>query len=135
MEDLEQFSGKYGERLLRYSLGLVFLWFGLLKVFGASPVSRIILFAMPSFVADIPWFFLVLGLAEVAIGLGFFFRKTAPIASVVMILHLLVATISVLVTQGFSTGFPFLTIEGEFVIKNIVFIAAGIAVIGMKEKE
>lgn len=94
-----------------------------------SPVAAIILSAVPQFLAAQPFFFFGLALFEIFIGIGLFFRRTAPYAAILMILHLLVATGSVLVTQGFSPSFPFLTLEGEFVIKNLVLIAAGIVIL------
>ena len=33
-----QFMDTYGVEILRVSLAIVFIWFGLLKVFGRSPV-------------------------------------------------------------------------------------------------
>ena len=132
---LQRFSAKYGILLLTYSLGGVFLWFGLLKMMGMIPVSTIITLAMPPFITELPGFFMLLGLSEVLIGLGFFFKKTAPYAAILMILHLLVASISVLITQGFSPMIPFLTLPGEFVIKNVVFLTGGLVVLGFSGKK
>ena len=33
---------RYGRRFLRISLGIVFIWFGLLKVYGVSPADQLI---------------------------------------------------------------------------------------------
>lgn len=109
--------------LLRITLSITFIWFGLLKLFEVSPVLLIIKKAMPDFMLHIPYFLTLLALAEIAIGIGILIPKLVRLTAVVMILHLAVATISVLVTQGFSPRFPLLTVEGEFVVKNIVFIA------------
>ena len=130
MEDVQKIAAKYGFLLLRLTLGSTFLWFGLLKLFGVSPVQTIIYTAMPSFVSTFPLFFLGLALFEVVIGVGFFTRRFAPYAATLMIVHLIVATLSVLVTQGFSPSFPLLTLEGEFVVKNLVLIAAGVVILG-----
>jgi uncharacterized membrane protein YphA (DoxX/SURF4 family) len=109
--------------LLRITLAITFIWFGILKLIGASPVLVIIEKAMPDFMLQIPYFLTMLSLLEIAIGIGLLIPSLVRFTSAVMIAHLTIATVSVLVTQGFNPGFPFLTVEGEFVVKNIVFIA------------
>jgi uncharacterized membrane protein YphA (DoxX/SURF4 family) len=109
--------------LLRISLAVTFIWFGILKLIEVSPVLVIIEKAMPNFMLQIPYFLTLLSLLEIAIGIGLFVPTLVRFASIVMIAHLTIATLSVLVTQGFNPSFPFLTVEGEFVVKNIVFIA------------
>ena len=99
-----------------------------------SPVAAIIFTAVPPVIASIPGFFFLLACVEILIGIGMFFRHTVFYASVLLILHLLVATVSVLLTQGFSPSFPFLTLEGEFVIKNLVLLAAAIVCMGSDRK-
>lgn len=126
---LQIFSDRYGLLLLRYSLGITFLWFGVLKLIGMSPVADIILSAVPAVLSTQPFFFFSLALLEIFIGLGLLFRRTAPVAAIIMMLHLLVATGSVLLTQGFAPSFPLLTLPGEFVVKNLILIAAGFVII------
>ena len=58
----------WGISILRISLGVVFFWFGALKLVGVSPVTAIVastysLFPTQSFI-------LTLGFLEIAIGLG-----------------------------------------------------------------
>src|SRR5512144_623311 len=54
--------------LLRLSLGLVFLWFGVLKVIGASPVTDLVAGTMPWF--DPLWFVPLLGIIESGLGVA-----------------------------------------------------------------
>src|SRR5690606_24900542 len=62
----------HGSELLRISLGIVFLWFGLLKVLDRSPVADLVALTLSWFPADVvvP----VVGAAEVVVGLGLLFR-------------------------------------------------------------
>ncbi len=112
------------ERLLGWSLGIVYLWFGALKLAHLSPVLELIRRASP-LLAKAP-FYNLLALSELALGAmllaGVWKRWTA--ASAVM--HL-IGTFSVVFSSpqtAFRPSFPILTMEGEFVVKNLVLIAA-----------
>ena len=66
------FMRAYGPRAVRISLGIVFVWFGLLKVIGRSPVAELVshtVYWLPAHVA-VP----LLGGCEMAVGLGLLFR-------------------------------------------------------------
>lgn len=119
-------SQQNAHRLLQYTLGLTFFWFGILKLFNASPVEGIIRQALPEVLANSQLLILVIALIEMAIGIGFLLNKLVRPLALLMIGHLLVATVSVLLTQGFDPRFPVLSLAGEFVVKNLVLMAAGV---------
>jgi uncharacterized membrane protein YkgB len=114
---------------LRVSLGIVFVWFGALKVFDVTPVADLV--ADTVYWVDPSWFVPVLGIAEVAIGLGLLLRRYLRVVLGAMVLQLL-GTFLVLVIQpdiSFQDGNPLLlTVEGEFVVKNLVLLTAGMVV-------
>ena len=114
---------------LRVTLGLVFLWFGALKVFGVSPVADLITSTYSFFP---PLFVMVLGIWEVAVGFGLIFRFA--LRSILALLWLQMAgTFASLVlnpTLFFHGNIFLLTTEGEFVVKNIVLVAASLVVGG-----
>lgn len=123
------FMGAYGIRLLRVSLGLVFLWFGLLKVIGRSPVEELVadtVFWLPE-----TWVVPIVGAWEMAVGLGLLL---AVVLRLVLLLFWvqMAGTFLVLVLHpglAFQEGNPLLlTVEGEFVVKNLVLITGGIVV-------
>lgn len=110
-------------KLLRFSLALIFLWFGFLKIFNVSPVFDIIASAYP-FITNHIILYQFLAVLEIAIGIGMLVPKLTRISSWVMIGHLAVATLGVLLSsQAFLGAFPLLSVVGEFVVKNIVLIA------------
>ena len=112
--------------LLRVSLGTVFLWFGLLKIFGETSVLGIIRSAYP-FVARAP-FLQTLGLGETVLGVGVLVGWRVRFMASIMFLHL-VGTLLVPVlapATAFDPGFPILTLEGEFVVKNLVLVSAAL---------
>ena len=115
---------------LRILLGVVFIWFGALKVFGVSPVAAIVSGTLPW--ADPRATVMALGGAEVVFGIalvtGFALRLVLPL----MVAHLAgtFLTFVMLPQLMFRGDDPFLLTEsGEFVAKNVVLIAATIVLL------
>ena len=119
----------WGVTVLRIALGVVFVWFGALKVIGKSPVEDLVretaYFVPGDFVVP------AIGVWEIIIGLGLLF----PIAlrlTLLMFWAQMAGTFLVLVVHpglSFQDGNPLLlTVEGEFVIKNLVLMAAGLVI-------
>jgi len=120
---------RWGIPLLRVSLGLVFVWFGALKVFRVSPVAELV--ARTVYWVDPSWFVPVLGVVEVFIGAGLLAGRALRTVLALFWLQML-GTFLVLVIQpdvAFQRGNPLLlTVEGEFVVKNLVLLSAGMVV-------
>lgn len=121
---------RHSDFLLRASLAVVFIWFGALKVAGASPVDRLVIDALP--LVDGRWFLPLLGVFEVVLGAALL-QRARPVVVSALVLHL-AGTFLVLLTSpelAFQNGNPLvLTTEGEFVVKNIVLLAAALASYG-----
>lgn len=120
---------RWSHRVLRVSLGAVFVWFGALKVLGVTPVFDLV--ASTVYWVDPDWFVPALGLAEMLIGVGLiggWLLRWVLLAFVAQ----MIGTALVFVTLpevAFQDGNPLrLTVEGEFVIKNLVLLAAGLVV-------
>lgn len=113
--------------LLRISIGIVFLWFGLLKVFDITPVDFLVNETFP-FMGDN--FLLILGIWETLIGLGFIFGKFLKATLLLFWLQMGGVFMSpILKPETFFLGNPFvLTMEGEFLVKNIVLLAASLVI-------
>ena len=124
-----EFMTVHGLTVLRISIGVVFVWFGLLKVIGVTPVANLV----TTVVSLIPAAFSVslVGLFEVVLGVGLMVGYGLRFTLLLLWLHL-AATFMLLVIRpdlAFQNGNPlFLTADGEFVIKNLVLISGGIAV-------
>jgi uncharacterized membrane protein YkgB len=114
------------ERVLRLSLGIVYLWFGALKVAGVSPVIDLIRHSYP--VLATPALFLGLGLFEVALAVALISGLWKPWTAAVTVCHM-IGTFGVFVFSpqvAFAPHFPCLTMTGEFVAKNVVLIAVAL---------
>ncbi len=123
------FMTSYGIRVLRVALAVTFVWFGALKVVGRSPVGDLVaqtVYWLP------PTFFVpFLGWWEVAIGIGLLLGVALRLVLSLFWLQM-AGTFLVLVLRpelAFQSGNPLLlTVTGEFVIKNLVLIAAGLVI-------
>lgn len=113
--------------LLRVSLGVVFVWFGALKVADTTPVGDLVAGTLPFL--DRTWFVPFLGAVEVALGLALLLGRAITVVCAVLVAHLC-GTFLVLVMQpelAFQNGNPLLlTTIGEFVMKNVVLISAAL---------
>lgn len=129
------FMRHWGTTALRVSLALIFVWFGLLKPLGLSP-------AEPLVKATVQWLPLLdpgtwvsaIGWWEVAIGITFLSRATVRVAIALLTLQM-VGTFMPLVILPQVTfqpgGMPYaLTMEGQYIVKNLVIIAAALVVGG-----
>jgi putative oxidoreductase len=115
--------------LLRISLGIVFVWFGALKVAGVSAVGGLVAATVPFL--DSAWFVPALGVVEIVIGLAFATGRLLRVVIPVFAAHI-AGTFLVLITLpnvAFEGGNPLLlTAVGEFVVKNFVLLTAGLVV-------
>jgi uncharacterized membrane protein YphA (DoxX/SURF4 family) len=130
---LKRVAELYAHNLLRISLGLIFLWFGILKFTPVSPVAKLVADTVPF----VPAKLLVPTLAalEVLLGLGLLIGRWTTAVVAVMVAHLS-GTFLVLVVQpavAFQDGNPLeLTMTGEFVVKNLVLITAALVLLTRK---
>ena len=116
--------------LLRLVLGSLFVWFGLLKVVGKSPVGDLVARTLPWVPGDVvvP----TLGWVEVLLGVALMSGIGLRIALITMCLHLggTFLTFMMVPTLMFQADNPLLlTTDGEFVVKNLVLITAGLVLL------
>ena len=126
----------HGPTLLRYALGVVFVWFGALKLFaGASPAEELVKRTVYFF--DPGWFFPLLGVWEVAIGVGLLVKPLVRLAVLLLFLQMPGTFLPlVVVPEACWEAFPFvLTLEGQYIVKNLVIIAAALVVGGTVRAE
>ena len=122
---------EYGIVTLRWTLGIVFIWFGALKLFpGMSPAEDLVKSTVYFF--DPAWFFPLLGVWEMLIGLFLLVRPLIRVAILLLFLQMPGTFLPlVLLPEVAFTAFPFgLTLEGQYIVKNLVLIAAALVVGG-----
>ncbi len=132
---IARFMRRYGHGALRYSLALIFIWFGILKPLGISPAEPLVLQTvewMPVF-SPASWL-IVIGWWEVTIGVLFIPRATLRFAIGLLALQM-VGTFMPLVMLPqvtFQEGrIPYaLTMEGQYIVKNLLIISAAMVIGG-----
>jgi uncharacterized membrane protein YkgB len=126
------------------ALFVVFVWFGALKLFGLSPANELVtslfndtLGAMLPFLT-IDGFIIFLGLVEVAIGVLFIIPKMERVAVILLIPHMITTIMPLVFLPDMTWQAPFVpSMEGQYIIKNIVIIALAAMVfvdLGKKRK-
>jgi len=125
---------RYGITLLRLSVGVIFLWFGFLKFFpGLSSAEDLATRTMQALsVGLVPTraALTMLAVWECVIGLGLLLGIC--LRATLLLLWLQMAgtvTPAIIFPQEVFSQFPFVpTFEGQYIIKNLVLISAGIVV-------
>jgi putative oxidoreductase len=122
---------RYGIVTLRIALGIVFVWFGALKVADASPVARLVSDVVP--VLSDRTAVLVVGIVEIVVGAGLITGWAIRLTLALFFAQML-GTFAVLALEpdlAFRGSNPLrLTVLGEFVVKNLVLLTAGLVVAG-----
>ena len=125
---------RHGITLLRLTLGLVFLWFGVLKFFpGASSAEdlatrtiTVLTFGRMSPHVSLP----LLATWECAIGMGLLSGQFLK-ATLLLLFAQMAGTFLPLAFFPHETFrvFPFIpTLEGQYIIKNLVLVSAGLVI-------
>lgn len=114
--------------VLRYSLAIIFIWFGALKPFGNSPANDLIAKTVYWFNPDI--FIPILGFWEILIGICLIYTPLTRVGLFLLALQMPGTFLPLILRPEICfTNFPFdLTLEGQYIIKNLVLIGAGLVV-------
>lgn len=116
----------------RFGLFVVFFWFGALKVFGLSPASALVqnLFEQTMPIMSFSTFIVLFGLFEMLIGILFLIRGVERVVLPLLLVHMITTfmPLALLPSETWSGTFvP--TLEGQYIIKNLVIIAAAIGIV------
>ena len=118
--------------LVRIPIFIIFFWFGLLKIIDLSPAQQLVkdtVYWMP-FLSAASWTY-VIGVWEVLIAICFLFRRTTLIAMILLFLQMSGTFLPLVILPEitFQNSNPFLpTLEGQYIIKNIIIITAAIMI-------
>jgi len=115
------------EQWLRWSFAVVYIWFGALKPLGLSPAHELVELTLAWFPR--PLIVGALGLWEVAIGVCFLFPRITRLTMWMFVIHMIGTFLPmVALTEVAWTRPPYaLSLVGQYIVKNLVFLAAGAA--------
>ena len=126
---ITKFMSKWGITFLRYSLGVIYIWFGILKPFGLSPAQELVENTVYWF--DNPKTFVpILGWWEVIIGLTMCIKPLIRVSIFLLFIQMPGTFLPlILLPEICFNNFPFgLTLEGQYIIKNLIIISAALVV-------
>lgn len=131
---ITQWMSRHGILFLRVSLGIVFLWFGALKFFpGLSPAEDLAVQTIERLtIGNIPgdYALWILALWESLIGLFLLFGIWMRLTLLLLFTQMIGTILPVFFfPQQVFVYFPLVpTLEGQYIIKNLVIISAGIVI-------
>ena len=130
-QSVTRWMARTGLIFLRVGLGVIFFWFGVLKFFpGLSPAENLVRNTVYFFDPDI--FIPVLAAWEALIGVGLMTGKFMRLTLLLLFLQMPGTALPLLILPDVVWNvFPYgLTIEGQYIVKNLVLIGAGLVLGG-----
>ena len=121
--------------LIRVSLGLIYFHFGFLKFYAdLSPAEVLAGYTsqvLVSYELDAVSVLWIVAILECAIGLGFLLQIFMRTVAILFTFHMIATFLPLFLLPEFAFKFvPFaFTMEGQYIIKNLVLVTAGWAVL------
>jgi len=128
---ITNWMARYGMIIMRVGLGIIFFWFGALKLVpGLSPAEDLVRNTIYFINPDV--FLPILAIWEMAIGLGLIFGLFMRLTLLLLFLQMPGTALPIFVLpEVVWTSFPFgLTLEGQYIIKNLALIGAALVLGG-----
>lgn len=125
------FLQKWQEPLARFAIFLVYFWFGLLKLFGMSPAGPLVhaLFDQTISFVSFDAFYTFFSVFEMVIGVAFLIRGFERFAIFLLFLHLITTVLPLFFLPAITwQGFLIPTLEGQYIIKNILIVALALVI-------
>ena len=115
----------------RFSVAILFIWFGLLKVLHLSPASELVhdLFETSIHFVSFTQFYIFFAWFEVVIGVLFLIPRMTRVVMPLLLIHMITTfgPLVLLPTESWS-GFLVPTLVGQYIIKNLVIIAVAMGI-------
>jgi len=133
-QQIARWMRRWSTPAIRISFGIIFIWFGILKLLGVSSAESLVKATVVWLPLGTPEFWLtVIGWWEVVIGVTFLFSATTKIAIALLFLQMFGTFMPLIVLpeitfQGGNIFTP--SLEGQYIIKNIMIISAALVLGG-----
>ena len=117
--------------LARISLFIIFFWFGALKLIDASPANPLVESLLNKTLPFIRFdqFIVFLGIWEMIIGITFLIPKATRITIAFLIPHMITTFMPLILLPSVAwKSFLIPTLEGQYIIKNLLIIALAVGI-------
>ena len=111
---------------------LFFFWFGILKVLDLSPASPLVKALFENTIPIMPFstFMIIFGFFEMIIGILFLIKGYERLVLPLLFAHMVTTFMPLFIIPDATwSGFLVPTLEGQYIIKNLVVIATAIGII------
>jgi len=118
--------------LSRVSIFLIYFWFGFLKLFDLSPANPLVESLLNNTLPFVGFdqFIIFLGLWEMVIGIIFLLPKLEKVAITVLVLHMITTFMPLFLLPHIAwKGFLVPTLEGQYMIKNLITLALAVNIV------
>ncbi len=115
----------------RLALFVVFFGFGILKLFNASPANPLVESLLHRTLPFIGFheFIIGLGIFEMLIGISFAIPHLERLAILLLVPHMITTAMPLFLLPTVAwVSFPIPTLEGQYIIKNLVIIALAMGI-------
>lgn len=125
------FLRRYQLSIARIAIFIVYTWFGVLKLLDKSPAGPIAE-ALVDKTVGAEYFdklFIILAALEVIIGILFLFPRAIRVVFPLLLIHLLIVCSPLLLVPEQTWAGAFVpTLEGQYIIKNVLIVALAVAI-------
>ncbi len=131
---------KASDYISRFAIFVIYFWFGLLKVLGLSPAGEMVrqLFDKTTVIHFMQFqnFYTLFSWFEILIGVLFLFPRLTRLAVSLLFVHMATTVLPLFFLPAISwQSFLVPTLEGQYIIKNIVIVACAIAIAARPHNE
>ena len=122
--------------LSRISLFIIFFWFGFLKIILASPANPLVESLLNKTLPFIGFnqFIIFLGIWEMIIGITFLIPKAGRITIALLIPHMITTFMPLILLPSLVwQSFLIPTLEGQYIIKNLLIISLAVGIASRME--
>lgn len=126
------FLRKISVPVARLALFIVFFWFGLLKLIGLSPAGPLVhlLFDQTINFMAFNTFYMLFAAFECIIGILFLIKGLERVVFPLLLIHITTTILPLIFLPQIVWQSAFVpTLEGQYIIKNLVIIATAIGIV------
>jgi uncharacterized membrane protein YkgB len=128
---LIRFFRKISIPTARWGLFIIFFWFGMLKLIGMSPASGLVESLYQKIITFLPFesFYIGFALLEMLIGILFIIPRLERVVIPLLFVHMVTTFMPLFLLPDTTwQGVMVPTLAGQYIIKNVVIIAAAIGI-------
>jgi uncharacterized membrane protein YkgB len=126
------FSKKINTPFLYLGIAVVYFWFGFLKILGVSPAQGLVIQLVENINPSLSAMSYVIGIGvfEIIIAFTILSKFTARLSVLFIFFHLILTTLPFFFLPEITwQAFLIPTLEGQYIIKNILIAAVSISIV------